>query len=72
MLKAGNTSGTIVLQHSASRDPSSFVPLSGTSTVLTAVSNTPVEVTSFLRYVRWSASNVVGEPVVLIDLVAKE
>jgi hypothetical protein len=36
------------------------------------VSNTPVEVTSFLRYVRWSASNVVGEPVVLIDLVAKE
>jgi hypothetical protein len=69
LLKVG-TAGNLLIQDAAVNEEDAFRTIATIS--LSAASN-PVEITAFLRYVRWKAdTGVTGSPVVVVDLVAKE
>ena len=66
--------GNVYLEHAAVNEPDAYVPIAGTNVLVTAgATGAVVPVTGFLRFVRWATdAGVVGAPVVLIDIVAKE
>ncbi len=73
VLNAGSA-GTVKLQHAAVNEDAAFKDLSGFTAVnLNATANDFQEVTSFLRWVRWATGTApTGNPVAVIDIVAKE
>lgn len=70
----GTAAGTIKLQHAAVNEPDAFRNLTNASWVIDSTGTGGyLEITAFLRFVRWvTDSNVAGSPVVLIDVMAKE
>jgi hypothetical protein len=68
------SAGTIKLQHSATNDDAAFTDITGFSAVsLTATTNNVQSITGFLRWIRYVTGTApTGNPVVIIDLVAKE
>ncbi len=71
VLKAG-TAGTLRIQHAAVNRDDAFVDLVGTAVSLAGTGDTFVQVTAFLRYVRWRVdSGTAGSPMALVELVAK-
>ena len=70
---APGSAGTIALQHAAVKEADAWLDLSGTSVNLNALSNNYIEISGFLRYIRWTTDGAVaGSPKGIIDTVAKE
>ncbi len=60
------------LEHAAALDADAWIALASTVSLSTP-SNTLVTVSNFLRYIRViTSSDVAGDPVALIDIIAKE
>lgn len=71
ILKSGS-GGNLKLQHAAVNEPGAYRDLNGTSVAVTGTGNY-VSVANFLRYIRWICDGAVaGDPVGLIDIVAKD
>lgn len=71
ILKSGSA-GNVKLQHAAVNDEDGYIDLGNASWAANG-SGGPVSISNFLRYVRWVGdSAVAGNPVVTIDLIAKE
>lgn len=71
LIKMG-TGGTIKIYHSATNEPDSFLS-TGASWDLNTGTGAFIQITGFLRYIKWvTDTNVTGSPVVLIDIIAKE
>ncbi len=71
VLKAGSA-GSLLLQHAAVNEEDAYRDLAGSSVSLTG-SGAYFTIQNFLRFVRWRADgNVAGDPIPLIDTVAKE
>ena len=75
VLKAG-TAGKLKLQHAAVNEPDAFIDVSGAEWDLDQAGpsgNVFITVDDFLRYLRWiTDANVLGSPIALLDLIAKE
>lgn len=78
VLKIGtgtDANATLTLEHASVNEDEAFLPLSSASWRVdsTASANSYLQITGFLRYVRWATGSMVaGSPVAVIDLVAKE
>lgn len=67
------SNGQAKIQHAAVNEPDAFKDLAGAAWNLNATNNTVVSISNFLRYLRWvTDANVAGNPVALIDVVAKD
>ncbi len=71
VMKAGSA-GVVRLQHAAINRDDAYIDLDGTNVNLNATSDNFVQVTAFLRYIRWRTdTSTAGSPVVTIDVIAK-
>ena len=66
------SAGTLKLQHAPVNEDKAYEDLSGASVNLNATGSTFVTVSDFWRFVRWSYSGATGNPVALIDGIAKK
>lgn len=70
ILKSGSA-GSIKLQHAAVNEEDAYIDLGSASWVATG-SGGHISISNFLRFIRWAADgSVAGNPVVMIDLIAK-
>lgn len=64
------SAGSLLIETSATGEDGSWRTI---ATIALTESANMVQVTSFLRYVRWTTSgSVAGAPVVIVDIVAKQ
>lgn len=69
-----DANATVALEHASVNEETAFTPLSTASwRVDSTATGGFVQITAFLRYVRWvTGSAVAGAPIVIIEGVAKE
>ena len=71
ILKSGSA-GNLKLQHAAVNEEDAYIDL-GTASWAVTGSGGHISISNFLRYVRWVCDgSVAGNPVIMIDIVAKE
>ena len=72
VLKSGTGTGNLKLQHAAVNEEDAYVDITGATWSLSGAGGfTPIP--DFLRFIRWvTDNNVQGDPIVIVDIVAKE
>lgn len=69
--KAGST-GSVELQEAMRNEEAFFATVPNTSVSLTATGPIKVVVSDPMRYLRWKATNVAGDPTFLIDALNRQ
>lgn len=64
------SSGDIILEHAAVKEPEYFVTLATLS--LTTPGSVHSTVSNFLRYLRWRTTSITGSPSATVDIIAKD